>query len=261
MAAVVLAVSATATPASAAGVSVSPAQGLDPGGQIVVVRGSGFRPGIALFVMECRASSAEDHTCNSVGLQKVTTDASGSFATRLSVVGRFGATDCLQVACGIKTSAVSGHAGDRSQDTSTAISFRAAPAAPPATAPPSTAAPATAPPATAPPTTAPTTTTPTTTAPVASSTTTPADAEGTTSTTAAGSTTTDAPSTTGDESEPVEQAAGAAAPVAADEPDGSGGSGGTGAPVGALAVGTVVAAALVTGGLLLRRRSTPGPVG
>jgi hypothetical protein len=240
-------VASWSAPASAAGVSVSPAQGLDPAGQIVVVRGSGFRPGTALFVMECRASSAEDHTCNSVGLQKVTTDGSGSFATRLSVVGRFGATDCLQVPCGVKTSAVSGHSGDRSQDTSAAISFRANPVEPPATAPPATAPPAAAPPAAAPPgTAAPADTAPPTSTTIAPTSTT--GPEATTTTTSApprSTTTTSSPDTTGDEV--------AAAAVASGD-EGPGGGGDRGAPVGALVAGGALAAA-VGAGVLVRRRA------
>ncbi len=246
--------------ASAAGVTVSPAQGLDPAGQIVVVRGSGFRPGIALFVMECRASSAEDHTCNSVGLQKVTTDATGAFATRLSVVGRFGATDCLQVPCGIKTSAVSGHADDRSQDTSAPLSFRAAPAptAPPATTPPATAPPATAPPATAPPTSAPVASPSTTAATATSTTTTPrtTTTEATASTTEATTSTTQADGD-GSEGAPNEEASASAvgSPDGGDDGSGSGG----GAPTGALVAGGVVVAAAAAGGVALRRRGAPEP--
>ncbi|MCB0958896.1 MAG: hypothetical protein KDB04_05175, partial [Acidimicrobiales bacterium] len=151
-------------PASAdAAIRVSPATGLDPAGAFVVVSGTGYQPNAQLFVMQCRATSGEDHTCNSVGLRKVTTDAAGSFtANAMRLVARFGATDCTTTPCAVKTSAVADHVDDRSQDRSAAISFRAAPpttTAPPATvaptAPPTTAAPVvTAPPTTAPPATA-----------------------------------------------------------------------------------------------------------
>lgn len=137
-------------PASAAepSVSVSPASGLDPAGDFVVVTGRGFDPNSQLFVMQCRHNSNSDHTCNSVGLQKVTTDAQGSFVARgVKVIGRFGATDCATTQCAVKTSAVQGHSGDRSKDRSANISF-GAPAQPPATQPPATQPPVTQPPVT-----------------------------------------------------------------------------------------------------------------
>jgi cobalamin biosynthesis Mg chelatase CobN len=155
--------------------AVSPSANLDPNGAFVVVSGTGYRPNTQLFVMQCRATSGQDHTCNSVGLRKVTTNAAGAFtANAMKVVARFGATDCLQVPCGVKTSAVSDHADDRSEDRNANISFRAAPpaTAPPVTVPPTAAphaAPTTAPPVTVPPTTAPTTST--TTEPKATTTT------------------------------------------------------------------------------------------
>jgi hypothetical protein len=250
---VAVGVASWSVPASAAGVSVSPAHDLDPAGQIVVVRGSGFRPGTALFVMECRASSAEDHTCNSVGLQKVTTDANGSFATRLSVVGRFGATDCLQVPCGVKTSAVSGHSGDRSQDTNAAISFRATPVAPPATAPPATAVPGTAAPGTAPPAV----TTPPAPAPTTSTTFAPSSTSvaPTTTTEATAATTTESPRSTTTSSSSDGAGDEVATPAASGRAEDSGGGRDGGAPVGALVVGGVLAAAAFGGGVLVRRRT------
>lgn len=134
---------AAASPASAEPVLVvTPAVGLDPAGAFVVVSGSGFEPDAQLFVMQCRASSGDDHTCNSVGLRKVTTDATGSFtANAMRLVGRFGATDCTVDACAVMTSAVSDHAGDRSQDRSAPVQF-AAPVATTQAPPPETAPPA-----------------------------------------------------------------------------------------------------------------------
>lgn len=123
-----------AAPASAApSISVSPNQGLNPDGDFVTVNGSGFEPNSQLFVMQCRSTSGDDHTCNSVGLQKVTTDGAGNFSrSGVKVTSRFGATDCFAVPCAVKTSAVSGHADDRSSDVFSLISFRTAePPAPP----------------------------------------------------------------------------------------------------------------------------------
>ncbi|MCB1029808.1 MAG: hypothetical protein KDA95_00635 [Acidimicrobiales bacterium] len=133
-----------ASPASAdATIRVSPSSGLNPKGAFVSVTGSGFPANTQLFVMQCIASSGEDHTCNSVGLRKVTTDANGNFsANAMRVVARFGAIDCTRSACEVKTSAVSGHSGDRSLDKSARISFSAptvtTTAPPPTTAPPVT---------------------------------------------------------------------------------------------------------------------------
>lgn len=166
-------------------VSVSPANGLNPERDFVTVTGRGFPANVQLFVMQCRSTSGQDHTCNSVGLQKVTTDASGSFTKGgVMVTARFGATDCLTTPCAVKTSAVQGHSGDRSLDRLAMITFRAAPVAPPVTqapaAPTATVAP-TAPPATAPPADVPSTTaTPETTTTTAASTTTEAEATTTT---------------------------------------------------------------------------------
>lgn len=130
----------TVSPAGAqARLSVSPGTGLDPAGSFVVVSGSGFEPNSQLFVMQCRSTSTDDHTCNSVGLRKVTTDGSGNFtANAMRVMANFGATDCLVVPCAIKTSAVSGHAGNRGQDVTAPISFNTpapAPTEPPPVVP------------------------------------------------------------------------------------------------------------------------------
>lgn len=117
---------------------VSPSTGLDPAAAFVVVSGSGYLPNTQLFVMQCRGNSTDDHSCNSVGLRKVTTDASGSFtADAMRLVSRFGATDCTVEQCAVMTSAVSGHSDDRSQDRSTPIYFATAPAptVPPQTEP------------------------------------------------------------------------------------------------------------------------------
>lgn len=116
-----------AVPASAApSISVTPDQGLNPDGDFVSVTGSGFEPNSQIFVMQCRSTSGDDHTCNSVGLQKVTTDAAGNFQrSGVKVTSRFGATDCFAVPCAIKTSAVAGHADDRAFDVYAFISFGA----------------------------------------------------------------------------------------------------------------------------------------
>lgn len=181
-----------AQPAAAAGspqISVSPSSGLNPDKDYVVVTGSGFNENAALFVMQCRNNSGNDHTCNSVGLQRATTDAGGNLPpTRLQVTAYMGSIDCTKTQCAVKTSAIAGHSGDRSQDVLSSISFSAP--APPVTAPPPTAPPATQPPVAQAPVTAPPTTeapavTTTTEAPAATTTTVAPSAETTTTTTEA----------------------------------------------------------------------------
>lgn len=248
-----------ASPASAEpSLVVSPSSGLDPAGAFVVVSGSGFEPNSQLFVMQCRSTSTDDHTCNSVGLRKVTTDASGSFtANAMRLVGRFGATDCTTTTCSVMTSAVSNHSDNRSQDRVAAISF-AAPAppatepAPTPTLPPAAPAPApeTVPAAPAPETTLPAgdsaTTEPEATTPATPTSTTVAEDE--TRSAAVG----DRDTTVADDEGEGE---GDAVALAASDPGGSGDGGGSG-PL--LAIGAVaLVAALGGAALALQRRRNP----
>ncbi|MCB0978375.1 MAG: hypothetical protein KDB02_13055 [Acidimicrobiales bacterium] len=232
------------SPASAApSLSVSPSTGLNPSRDFVTVTGRGFKPNIQLFVMQCRSTSGEDHTCNSIGLQKVMTDGNGSFTKGgVMVTARFGATDCTVTPCAIKTSAVQGHSGDRSQDRLAPISFGAAPVSPPVTqapvAPPVTVVP----PVTEPPVTPTTVVAPTTTAaPITSTTVAPIEST-TTTTEPSVTTTTERPATSQVAAEPV------------DTGDGDGGGGGNSA---VLVVAIVLAAAAAAGGaaFYLRARS------
>jgi len=260
---VAIALAVPSAASAAPRLAVSPSQGLNPTGQIVVVSGSGYRPNVALFVMECRASSASDHTCNSVGLQKATTDASGSFSTRVSVVANFGATNCLQVPCAIKTSAVSGHATDRSEDVSAGIGFSApapAPTPPPATQPPTTQPLATQPPATLAPGAPQTTAAPaqpgaTTTAPgtLATSTTTPGTATSTSTIAAPKRANADADSGSDDPGGGASSTEQAGGPVGAKSSNDDGGRSST----GPIVAGALVALIAVGGGtaVVLRRRS------
>ncbi|MEO6987172.1 MAG: neocarzinostatin apoprotein domain-containing protein [Aquihabitans sp.] len=229
-----------AQPAAAAGpqISVSPSSGLNPDGDFVVVSGSGFHPNSQLFLMQCRNDYGGDHTCNSIGLQKVMTSSGGSFnGARVKVTGYFGSIDCTQTQCAVKTSAVAGHSGDRSQDVMSPLSF-GAPAAPPATAPPAPQAPVTQPPATAPPATeAPATTT--TEAPVTTTTT---EAPVSTTTTEPAATTTTKPS-----SAKVTELAGGT-----DTRTGSGGDDGS-SPVPWIVAGFVVVFGAVGGGVYTAR--------
>lgn len=254
VAAAALVVLAPASPASAEPtLTASPATNLDPVRDFVTVTGRGFPPNTQLFLMQCRSTSGQDHTCNSVGLQKVTTDASGSFTRGgVMVTARFGATDCTTTPCAVKTSAVQGHSGDRSLDRLALITFRSAPVAPPVTqapaAPSPTAAPAT-PQASVPPADA----TPTTAAPETTTTT-----EAATTTTESTTTTTEAEATTTTEADDaeattttVDPAVTTGAALDADTDDDDGGSSALPIVIGVLVVGAVGAGAAVA----VRRRS------
>jgi hypothetical protein len=253
---------APVAPAASPALRVSPASNLDPSGAFVVVSGTGYVPNAQLFVMQCRAASAEDHTCNSVGLRKVTTDASGSFtANAMKVVANFGATDCLRIPCGIKTSAVADHADDRSMDRTAAISFRA-PAAPSTTAPPATVAPTAVPQTTAPTTAPPAVTSTTALDPRATTTTT--DPEATTTTeTGGGEDAKGADAEGGDDDGQRAEVDGAKADGAGDGEVASATSGsqlpssdeeGGSSPVVPIAIVVVLAAAGIGGFAYLRRR-------
>ncbi|MCB0988461.1 MAG: LPXTG cell wall anchor domain-containing protein [Microthrixaceae bacterium] len=221
---------------------VSPASGLDPAAAFVVVSGTGYLPNTQLFVMQCRGNSTDDHSCNSVGLRKVTTDASGSFtADAMRLVSRFGATDCTVEQCAVMTSAVSGHSDDRSQDRSTPIYFAAAPQTTVAP-PPETIAPS---PDTAPPTT-PGSTTPPPVGPIA-----PVVPEATTATT---TTATDPEPPAGDDGATTRSPTRSRAVAPTGDPetqdDGTGGSG----AVVVAGAGVAVAAAGAAGVVAVRRR-------
>lgn len=231
------AVLAFAAPASASpSLVVSPSTGLNPTRDFVTVTGRGFKPNIQLFVMQCRSTSGEDHTCNSVGLQKVMTDSAGSFTKGgVMVTARFGATDCTVTPCAIKTSAVQGHSGDRSQDRLAPISFGTSATTPPVvpapTAPPvATTTPVTAPPVAVTTTTAaPVTTGSSTTVPATTTT----DSESSKTTTTQGATT-----STTEEQQAAALAAGNVDGDSTDDvsTDGGGGGGSSGAWLVALAI-------------------------
>ena len=121
--------------------SASQTTGLNPTGQAITVNGSGFRPDINLFVVNCDANFDAGARCDFGHFGQAHTDANGNFSIPLTVVASFGSapnnTDCMTppTACAIQTSWVE-NPRDRSQETTLPISFSTTPPPPPTTAPP-----------------------------------------------------------------------------------------------------------------------------
>ncbi|SPT51566.1 IPT/TIG domain-containing protein [Actinomadura madurae] len=139
-----LALLVPAPPAFAASVSVSPTSGVDPGGQTITVRGSGFDPdrnnGFGVYVVfgprradwttNANAYQAATwvHRGASAGAGQAPMTASGGFSVGLSVKARYTdgdgrKVDCLTTRCYVITMAAHG-VPDRGQDTVTPITFR-----------------------------------------------------------------------------------------------------------------------------------------
>ncbi|MCP9951155.1 IPT/TIG domain-containing protein [Actinomadura madurae] len=139
-----LAVLVPAPPAFAASVSVSPTSGVDPGGQTITVRGSGFDPdrnnGFGVYVVfgprradwTTNANAYQPatwvHRGASAGAGQAPMTASGGFSVGLSVKARYTdgdgrKVDCLTTRCYVITMAAHG-VPDRSQDTVTPVTFR-----------------------------------------------------------------------------------------------------------------------------------------
>lgn len=176
---VILALAAVLAPWSASTadaeprLQVTPADGLDPDGQQVTVRGSGFDENKGIYVAWCVVPAAgqkpspcgggEDRSGSSGNSVWISSnppmyglglaegyDEGGSFEVQI-VVSRWieaedGAIDCFQVACAVTTRADHERSSDRSQDTFAAVTFDGqvepspAPSAP--TGPPATPSPA-----------------------------------------------------------------------------------------------------------------------
>ncbi|TYB42291.1 hypothetical protein [Actinomadura chibensis] len=130
-------------PAFAAAVRVSPASGLDPAGQTVTVRGSGFDPArnnrFGVYVVfgprgsdwatnsNAYLSATWVHPGGSGGGQ-APMSASGGFSVSLTVKAKYTdgdgrKVDCLKTPCYVITMAAHG-VPDRSQDTFTPITFK-----------------------------------------------------------------------------------------------------------------------------------------
>ncbi|HLV74942.1 MAG TPA: IPT/TIG domain-containing protein [Vulgatibacteraceae bacterium] len=132
-------------PAFAASVRVSPTTGLDPGGQTITVRGSGFDPRrnnkFGVYVVFGPRNADWVTNSNAYlsakwvhpggaggGSGQAPMSASGSFSVTLSVKARYTdgdgkKVDCLKTQCYVITMAAHG-VPDRSQDTFTPVSFK-----------------------------------------------------------------------------------------------------------------------------------------
>ncbi|TDB86058.1 hypothetical protein E1266_34725, partial [Actinomadura sp. 7K534] len=131
-------------PAFAASVRVSPATGLDPGGQTISVGGSGFDParnnrfGVYVVFGPRRADWSTNsnsflsakwvHPGGSGGGGQAPMSASGGFSVNLQVKAKYTdgdgrKVDCLKTQCYVITMAAHG-VPDRSQDTFTPVSFK-----------------------------------------------------------------------------------------------------------------------------------------
>ncbi|HVX22089.1 MAG TPA: HtaA domain-containing protein [Acidimicrobiales bacterium] len=121
----------TAPPSTTA----SQTTGLDPTGQTVTVTGTGFEPGITLYVVNCDADIPAGAACDFGNVAFATTDADGDFTVPVTVQAHFGtgpsATDCFSasVDCAIQTSKV-GDGEDRTQESTLPIDFAVPPTPP-----------------------------------------------------------------------------------------------------------------------------------
>jgi hypothetical protein len=92
-------------------ISASPADGLNPAGETIIVTGANFAPGIGIYVRLCQAPTGTLGTaagrppgslCHAAIDQWITPiPAPGTFSTTITVPGTFGTTDCLATQCGI----------------------------------------------------------------------------------------------------------------------------------------------------------------
>lgn len=125
--AAVLAVAAglwAAIPAfAAASITVDKTEGLNPKGDQVTVSGSGFKPGIQLYLVTCDPAIPNGGACDLASFSMVDVGADGSWTSKLKVLAKFGTTDCLKVGCAIQTSRV-GEGADRTQETLVPIGFK-----------------------------------------------------------------------------------------------------------------------------------------
>lgn len=112
------------SPASADGASLQVDQStdLDPAGGSVSVSGSGYEPGIGLFVVVCDPAVPKGGACDMANFQQAKTDTGGSFEVELKVLPTFGQTDCTKTPCAIQTSKV-GDGANRTQERTVPIGF------------------------------------------------------------------------------------------------------------------------------------------
>jgi hypothetical protein len=119
------------------GLSVSKSSNLNPSGETIGVNGSGYVPGIQVYVTLCNPAAGPGAACDMAHYRVANVDGNGNFSTALTVFAQFGATDCMAVSCAVQTSRV-GMGADRSQEGTAYVGFAAPPPPPP---PPPAAAP------------------------------------------------------------------------------------------------------------------------
>ncbi|MFC0314599.1 neocarzinostatin apoprotein domain-containing protein [Gordonia phosphorivorans] len=120
----------TAPASGGPSVSLSKSTGLNAAGDTVTVTGRGFStsgPGVYVGIAQTDQHSSTDASAFGPGTVFVSTAngkmaADGSFAVALPVSARFGKADCTANACAVYTLAAHG-SSDRSQDTSTRVTF------------------------------------------------------------------------------------------------------------------------------------------
>lgn len=124
--AMVLAVSAGLWGAGAAfatsSVTVDKVEGLSPAGQMVNVKGSGFLPGIQLYLVTCNPAVPSGGACDMANFGLIDVGADGSWTHKLKIVAKFGTVNCLNTACAVQTSRV-GEGKDRTQEAVAPVSF------------------------------------------------------------------------------------------------------------------------------------------
>ncbi len=93
-------------------ISVSKASGLNPAGESVSVKGSGFNSNVGLFVALCNTAVPAGGACDMGNFKQVSTNGSGAFpATSIKVVAKFtggdgSSVDCTVDPCALQTSQV-----------------------------------------------------------------------------------------------------------------------------------------------------------
>ncbi|HEY7859719.1 MAG TPA: neocarzinostatin apoprotein domain-containing protein [Candidatus Nanopelagicales bacterium] len=107
---------------AAVAITVSKTTGLDPAGETVTVNGTGFTPGIQLYLVACNPAIPAGGACDLANFSLVSVTSDGSWTSKLKVVARFGTVNCLTTACAIQTSRV-GDGKDVSQQALQALTF------------------------------------------------------------------------------------------------------------------------------------------
>lgn len=112
----------TASAADGPTLELSKSDALDPAGEDMTVKGSGFQSEIPLFVVACDPAIPKGGACDMANFAQAKTDADGAFEVTIKVLPGFGQTDCMKTPCAIQTSKV-GDGADRTQEAITNIGF------------------------------------------------------------------------------------------------------------------------------------------